>query len=84
MWWVLTNNGLDGIADGQIKLPILLLFNEINLSPVGPFSDVDGTAVKLFRPMYSSCVCAKAKIVVNDKWCVAAVICDYKVKEKIQ
>ena len=35
-------------------LPMLLFINEIDFKAFGPFNDVDGTDVKLFRAMFKS------------------------------
>lgn len=38
----------------MFNLPILLLAREIAFNAFGPFNDVDGTAVKLFRAIFNS------------------------------
>lgn len=37
-----------------LGLPMLLFINEIDFKAFGPFNDVDGTDVKLFRAMFKS------------------------------
>lgn len=43
------------------NLPILLLAREIAFNAFGPFKDVDGTAVKLFRAIFNSYIVGTAK-----------------------
>lgn len=47
---------------------MLLFINEIDFKAFGPFNDVDGTDVKLFRAMFRSYECVhKEKIIPVNK-----------------